>query len=45
MTALILAFCRLAWSVYKRTFHYRDYVLYLAIVVAFGVWADVEQER
>jgi len=45
MTVLILAFSRMAWSVYKGTFRYRDYVVYLAIVIAFGLWADVEQER
>ena len=45
MTVLILAFSRLGWSVYKRTFRYRDYVLYLAIVIAFGLWADVAQEQ
>jgi hypothetical protein len=45
MTVLILAFFRLGWSVYKRTFRYRDYMLYLAVVIAFGLWADAEQER
>jgi len=45
ITVLILAFSRLAWSFYKRTFRYRDYVLYLAIVIAFGVWADLQQRH
>jgi hypothetical protein len=42
---LALAFCRLAWCVYKGTFRYRDYFLYLAIVVAFCVGADLQQGR
>jgi hypothetical protein len=40
---LVLAFSRLAWSVYKRTFRYRDYFLYMAVVIAFCVWADLRQ--
>jgi phosphatidylglycerophosphate synthase len=42
---LALAFCRLAWSVYKRTFRYRDYFLYLIVVIGFCVWADLQQSR
>ena len=45
MTLLLLAFSRLAWSVYKRTFRYRDCILYLAIVIAFSLWADLRLEH
>jgi hypothetical protein len=42
-TALLaLAACRLAWCVYRRTFRYRDYFLYLAIVIGFCVWAGFQ---
>ena len=40
MALMAVAFCRLAWCVYRRTFRYRDYLLYLAIVIGFCVWAD-----
>jgi hypothetical protein len=43
ITVLILAFSRLGWSFYKRTFGFGDYVLYLVIVIAFGLWADLRQ--
>jgi len=43
ITVLILAFSRLAWRFYKRTFLYRDYMIYLAAVIAFGLWADLRQ--
>lgn len=42
MGLLVLAFSRLAWCVYRRTFRYRDYFLYLAIVVGFCIWADLQ---
>jgi hypothetical protein len=42
MALLLLAFCRLAWCVYRRTFRYRDYFVYLAIVIGFCVWADFQ---
>jgi hypothetical protein len=42
-TALMfLAFSRLAWNVHKRTFLFRDYFLYLAIIVAFCIWAEFQ---
>jgi hypothetical protein len=31
---------RLGWSVYRRTFRFRDYFIYFAVVVAFSLWAD-----
>jgi hypothetical protein len=39
---LLLAVARLAWHIHKRTFRYRDYFLYLAIVVAFSIWAEFQ---
>ena len=39
---LLLAFSRLAWQVHKRKFRFRDYFLYLAIVVAFCIWAEFQ---
>ena len=37
-----LAFCRLVWHVYKRTFSFKDYFAYLVIVVGFCVWAETQ---
>lgn len=42
MALLGLAFCRLVWSVYRGTFRYREYFLYLAVVIGFCVWADLQ---
>ena len=39
---LLLAFARLAWHIRKRTFRFRDYFLYLAIVIAFSIWAEFQ---
>jgi len=39
---LLMAFSRLAWQVHKRKFRFRDYFLYLAIVVAFCIWAEFQ---
>jgi len=39
---VILVFCRLAWQIYRRTFRFLDYFIYLAIVIGFCVWADYE---
>jgi len=36
----LLVLCRLAWNIWKQTFRFADYFLYLAIVIAFCVWAD-----
>jgi hypothetical protein len=43
MVLLVVALARLAWGVYKGTFRYRDYFVYLAIVIAFSLWADLRQ--
>jgi hypothetical protein len=39
-TLVFLAFCRLAWHTYKRTFRFRDYFIYFALVIGFCLWAD-----
>jgi hypothetical protein len=39
---VFLAFSRLAWNVHKRTFLFRDYFLYLAIIVAFCIWVEFQ---
>jgi len=31
---------RLGWSIYRRTFRFRDYFIYFAVIVAFCLWAD-----
>jgi hypothetical protein len=31
---------RLAWCVYRRTFRFRDYFVYFALVIGFCAWAD-----
>jgi len=36
----LLVFSRLAWSVYRRTFRWRDYFIYFAVVVGFCLWID-----
>jgi hypothetical protein len=43
MVLLVLALARLSWGVFKGTFRYRDYFVYLAIVIAFSLWADLRQ--
>jgi hypothetical protein len=41
-TALVfLVFCWLAWKIYKRTFLFRDYFIYFALVIGFCIWADL----
>ena len=40
MILLFLIFTRLAWGIYKRTFRFRDYFIYFAIVIGFCRWAD-----
>jgi hypothetical protein len=40
-TALVLlVFCRLAWQSYKRTFRFKAYFIYFALVIGFNIWAD-----
>ena len=39
---VLLVFCRLAWQIYRCTFRFLDYFIYLAIVIGFCVWADCE---
>jgi hypothetical protein len=37
----LLVFSRLAWCIYRRTFRFRDYFVYFAVVIGFGIWADL----
>lgn len=40
-TALfLLVSLRLVWSIYRRTFRFRDYLIYFAVVMAFYLWTD-----
>ena len=40
-TALfLLVSLRLGWSIYRRTFRFREYFIYFAVIVAFCLWAD-----
>jgi hypothetical protein len=39
-TFTFFVFCRLAWDVYRRKFNFRDYFVYLGIVIAFCIWAE-----
>jgi hypothetical protein len=39
---VILVFCRLAWQVYRRTFRFRDYFIYFAVVIGFCFLIDDE---
>ena len=41
----LLVFCRLAWQIYKRTFRFRDYFIYFAIVTGFCFWSDYQVTR
>ncbi len=40
MILFFLVSLRLAWSIYRRTFRFRDYWIYFAIVMAFCIWTD-----
>ena len=40
MSLLAIALCRLAWVAYRGTFQYRDYFIYLGVVIGFCIWAD-----
>ena len=42
---VFLVFCRLAWHTYKRTFRFRDYFIYCALVIGFCFWADANTCR
>ena len=37
-----LIFCRLSWHVYRRTFRFKDYFVYLGFAFAFCIWADFQ---
>jgi len=37
----LLVFSRLAWCIYRRTFRFRDYFIYFAVVIGFCIWADL----
>jgi len=36
----VLVFCRLAWSVYRRTFRFVDYIVYFVISIGFDFWVE-----
>lgn len=36
----VLVSLRLAWNIYRRTFRFKDYLAYFAIIVAFCLWTD-----
>jgi hypothetical protein len=40
MALFLVVFCRLAWQIFKRTFRFRDYFIYFALVVAFCICSD-----
>jgi hypothetical protein len=40
MAFLLLAFCRLAWQIYKGKFRFRDYFVYFGLVIGFCIWLD-----
>jgi len=40
LALFFLVSLRLGWSIYKRTFHFRDYWIYFAIVMAFCICVD-----
>ena len=41
MALFFLVSLRLGWSIYRRTFRFRDYWIYFAIVMAFCIWTDL----
>jgi len=36
----LLVFCRLSWSIYRRTFRFVDYFVYFAICIAIDIWVE-----
>jgi hypothetical protein len=36
----LLVSARLGWSIYRRTFRFRDYFVYFAVFVVFCLWID-----
>jgi hypothetical protein len=42
MILLLLVSCRLAWCIFRRTFRYRDYLIYFAVVVGFCILMDFQ---
>jgi hypothetical protein len=40
LALLILAFIRLAWGAYRRTIRFKDYIVYLTLVIVFCISAD-----
>lgn len=40
MALFFLVSLRLVWGVYRRTFRFREYWIYFAIVLAFCIWVD-----
>jgi hypothetical protein len=42
MAVFLLLFFRLAWCMYKRKFRFRDYFIYLAIVIVVCIAVDYQ---
>jgi len=40
LALFFLVSLRLGWNIYRRTFRFRDYFIYFAIVMAFCIWVD-----
>jgi hypothetical protein len=40
LALFLLVFCRLAWSIYRRTFRLIDYLVYFAICIGFDIWVE-----
>ena len=41
LALFFLVSLRLGWSIYRRTFRFRDYWIYFAIVMTFCIWTDL----
>lgn len=41
LALFFLVSLRLGWSIYRRSFRFRDYWIYFAIVMAFCIWTDL----
>ena len=40
MIFFLVVFSRLAWSIYRHTFRFRDYFVYFAIFIGFCFWVE-----
>jgi len=41
MALFFLVSLRLGWTIYRRTFRFRDYFIYFTIVMTFCIWMDL----